>query len=171
MLVRRGAWEDFRDDFARTLKRIRRLSATVESEAEFSRMKREREKYDEVLGLMEKFKETKLKEDEPKRHQNIPSTLNPRFWAGKTPWTLSKKRYLRSKNPINLELLHSTGWEALERPRLLYNTPIAIENCMRPFFRSLLTMSSIWDKVFARFRNCLGYPKLSRKCKTRKGVC
>jgi hypothetical protein len=81
VLLRRSAWEDFRDDFARTLKRIRRLSTAVENEADFARMKCDRGKYDEVLGLMEKFKETKLQNDGPKRYQNIPSTLNPRFWG------------------------------------------------------------------------------------------
>ncbi|KAF2177994.1 TPR-like protein [Zopfia rhizophila CBS 207.26] len=81
VLLRRGAWEDFRDDFARTLRRIRRLSATVESEADFARMKRDRGKYDEVLGLIEKFKGTELKEDAPKRYHYVPSTLSPRFWG------------------------------------------------------------------------------------------
>ncbi|KAF2124109.1 TPR-like protein [Dothidotthia symphoricarpi CBS 119687] len=81
VLLRRGAWEDFRDDFARTLRRVRRLSATVESEADFARMERDRGKYDEVLGLMEKLKETKLQEHEQKRYHYIPSTLSPRFWG------------------------------------------------------------------------------------------
>jgi hypothetical protein len=81
VLLRRGAWEEFRDDFARTLRRIRRLSATVESEADFSRMSRDRAKYEEVLELMEKFKEPKLHDDVSKRHHYIPSTLSPRFWG------------------------------------------------------------------------------------------
>jgi hypothetical protein len=81
VLLRRGAWENFRDDFARTLRRIRRLSGTVESEAEFARMRRDQGKYEEVLGLVEKFKDTKLKEDESKRHHYLPSTLSSRFWG------------------------------------------------------------------------------------------
>jgi len=44
-------------------------------------MKRERGKYDEVLGLVEKFKETRLEKDEPKRYRYVPSTLSPRFWG------------------------------------------------------------------------------------------
>lgn len=74
ILLRRGAWEEFRDDFARTLKRIRRLSATVESEADFARMKRDRGTYDDVLGLIEKFKETQIRGYEPKRYQNMSRT-------------------------------------------------------------------------------------------------
>ena len=44
-------------------------------------MKRERGKYDEVLGLVEKFKETRLEKDEPKRYRYVLSTLSPRFWG------------------------------------------------------------------------------------------
>ncbi len=93
-LLQRGAWEEFRDDFARTLKRIRRLSTTVESEADYARMKCDRKKYDEVLGLMEKFKEAKLQEDAPKRYKNIPSTLNPRFWGRKDVLTSLREALL-----------------------------------------------------------------------------
>jgi hypothetical protein len=83
VLLRRAAWEDFRDDFARTLRRIRRLSAMVESEVDFARMKHDSLKYSEVLGLLEKIKETKLQDDESesKGCQHIPATLSPRFWG------------------------------------------------------------------------------------------
>ena len=81
VLLRRDAWEDFRSDFARTLRRIRRLSSTVESEAESARMKHDREKYDEVLHLMETFKGTRLKEEEPVHYHYILSEPSPRFWG------------------------------------------------------------------------------------------
>ncbi|KAF2791049.1 TPR-like protein [Melanomma pulvis-pyrius CBS 109.77] len=81
VFLRRDAWKDFSDDFARTLRRIRRLSATVESEADFTRMKRDRGKYDEVLGLMEQLKETRIKDAETSRHFHVPTTLSPRFWG------------------------------------------------------------------------------------------
>jgi hypothetical protein len=81
VLLRRDAWGDFRDDFARTLRRIRRFSAVVESEADFARMKRDRGKYDEVLELMEKMKENKIREEEVKRYRYVPSSLSPRFWG------------------------------------------------------------------------------------------
>ncbi|KAF2280328.1 uncharacterized protein EI97DRAFT_447867 [Westerdykella ornata] len=81
VLMRRGAWEECRDDFARTLRRLRRLSATVEREVEFARMKDNRRKYDEVMGLIEKFKETRVNANEPKRYHYIPSMLSPRFWG------------------------------------------------------------------------------------------
>ncbi|KAF2678546.1 TPR-like protein [Lentithecium fluviatile CBS 122367] len=67
VLLRRDAWKEFSEDFARTLRRIRRLSTTVESEADFVRMKRDRGKYDEVLGLMEKLRESNIGADEAER--------------------------------------------------------------------------------------------------------
>ncbi|KAF1975755.1 hypothetical protein BU23DRAFT_438509, partial [Bimuria novae-zelandiae CBS 107.79] len=61
--------------------RIRRMSATIESEADFARMKGDRGKYDDVLGLMEKMKETKLRDEEAKQYRHVPSFLSPRFWG------------------------------------------------------------------------------------------
>ncbi|KAF2270743.1 hypothetical protein CC78DRAFT_564062 [Lojkania enalia] len=81
VLLRRDAWAEFSDDFSRTLRRIRRLSAAVETEVDFARMKRDRGKYDEVIGLMEKFRETRIQEDVVNRYHYIPSTLSPRFWG------------------------------------------------------------------------------------------
>lgn len=81
VLLRRDAWKDFRDDFSRTIRRIRGLSSTVETAAESARMKREKAKYDEVLDLMETFKGTKVKEDEVAHHYHLPSDLSPRFWG------------------------------------------------------------------------------------------
>ncbi|KAF2034858.1 hypothetical protein EK21DRAFT_97087 [Setomelanomma holmii] len=81
VLLCRDAWEDFRDDFARTLRRIRRLSATVENEADFARMRQEPEKYDKILDLIENLKDTKVNETEMKPKFHVPSTLSPRFWG------------------------------------------------------------------------------------------
>jgi hypothetical protein len=81
VLLRRNDWEEFRSDFARTLLRIRRLSSIVESEAESARMKHEREKYNEVLHMMETFKGARLKEEEVVHYHYIPSELSPRFWG------------------------------------------------------------------------------------------
>jgi hypothetical protein len=84
ILLRRDAWEEFRNDFARTGRRIKRLSATVESEAESARMKHDRAKYSEVLELMEFLREVNLVKsrgnEEPMCHY-IPSELSPRFWG------------------------------------------------------------------------------------------
>lgn len=81
VFLRRDAWEEFRNDFSRTIRRIRRLSSTVEMEAESIRMRREGPKYDEVLNLMKALKETKIKDDEVVHYHYIPSELSPRFWG------------------------------------------------------------------------------------------
>jgi hypothetical protein len=39
VLVRRGAWDGFQKDFGRTIQRIKRMSSTVEREADLSRMR------------------------------------------------------------------------------------------------------------------------------------
>lgn len=120
VLLRRDAWDDFRDDFARTLRRVRRLPAAVESEADFARMKRDRGEYDEVLGLMEKMNETKLREEEAKRYRHIPSSLSPRFWGREDVLNAIEKALSPKQKSRQL----GSGW--------------------------LLIMCSIWAKVFGK---------------------
>ncbi|ORX98178.1 hypothetical protein BCR34DRAFT_607010 [Clohesyomyces aquaticus] len=81
VMLRRDAWKEFRNDFERTGRRIRHLSATVEREAESARMKHDRGKYDEVLDLMENLKATKIKGDEDSKYYHVPSEVSPRFWG------------------------------------------------------------------------------------------
>jgi hypothetical protein len=81
VFLRRDAWEEFRNDFSRTIRRIRRLSSTVEMEAESVRMRHDRSKYSEVLDLMETLKETKIRDNEAIHYHYIPSDLSPRFWG------------------------------------------------------------------------------------------
>ncbi|KAF2477128.1 TPR-like protein [Lindgomyces ingoldianus] len=83
VLLRRNAWQDFRNDFSRTVRRIRRLSATVEREAESARMMHlnDRGKYDDVLSLMETLKEAKIRQVEAAQYYYIPSEASPRFWG------------------------------------------------------------------------------------------
>lgn len=61
LLLRRDAWGTFETDFSRTVRRIRRLSSTVESEAEAARMRHDRTKYGEVLEMMESLKDMRLR--------------------------------------------------------------------------------------------------------------
>lgn len=81
VFLRRDAWEEFRNDFSRTIRRIRRLSSTVEMEAESVRRRNDRSMYNEVLGLMETMRETKIKTDELIHYHHIPSELSSRFWG------------------------------------------------------------------------------------------
>ncbi|KAJ9648289.1 hypothetical protein H2199_001142 [Coniosporium tulheliwenetii] len=59
VLLRRGAWEDFRKDFGQTVRRIKRMSSAVESEADLARMKIDEFKYKEVLDLMNGLKKAR----------------------------------------------------------------------------------------------------------------
>lgn len=80
-LLRRGAWEGFRTDFGRTVRRIKRMSSKVESEADLARMRMDEAKYKEVLNLMEGLKKSKIHDKETVRYYHIPFQLNSRFWG------------------------------------------------------------------------------------------
>jgi hypothetical protein len=81
VFLRRDAWGEFRNDFSRTVRRIRRLSSTVEMEAESTRMRQERAKYHEVLDVMETLKEAKIRNNDAIHYHHIPSELSPKFWG------------------------------------------------------------------------------------------
>lgn len=81
VLLRQGAWEKFQLDFGRTIRRIKTMSAIVESEADLARMRVEDVKYKEVLELMDDLKKTKIHDEDAIRCHHIPSELNSRFWG------------------------------------------------------------------------------------------
>lgn len=81
VLLRRGAWEEFHKDFGRTVLRIKRLSSTVEREADLARMRTDENRYKEVLDIMENLKESKIRDTEARQCHFIPSELNLRFWG------------------------------------------------------------------------------------------
>lgn len=80
MISLRQSWSDFSRDFSRTVQRIKRLSATIESEVELARMRFDTQKYDQVLTLMASF-HTQRQETLPRKSYYIPFTENPRFWG------------------------------------------------------------------------------------------
>lgn len=80
-LLRRDAWDGFRKDFGLTVHRIKRLSSTVETEADFARMQQDKLAYKEVLNLFEGLKDSKLQKDEAMHCYHIPLELSPRFWG------------------------------------------------------------------------------------------
>ncbi|KAF2234366.1 TPR-like protein [Viridothelium virens] len=82
-LLRRGAWEEFRTDFGRTVRRIKRLSSAVEAEADIARMRTEKAKYKEVLDLMDDLRVQKTGGGAVTRCHYIPFELNPRFCGRK----------------------------------------------------------------------------------------
>ncbi|RHZ46901.1 uncharacterized protein CDV56_103201 [Aspergillus thermomutatus] len=76
----RNSWPELRGDFNRTIQRIRRLSSTVESEVELTRMRRDNQKYHEILELMSTI-HTQKSEPEKKRYYYLPFSENSRFWG------------------------------------------------------------------------------------------
>lgn len=81
VLLRRGAWEEFRTDFSHTIRRIKKQSSIVESEADLARMRNGDVKYQEVLELLEDLKKSKIPEQDDIRCYRLPSELNTRFWG------------------------------------------------------------------------------------------
>ncbi|RHZ68953.1 hypothetical protein CDV55_102531 [Aspergillus turcosus] len=78
--VVRNSWPELRGDFNRTIQRIRRLSSTVESEVELTRMRRDNQKYHEVLELMSSLR-AQTPAYEKKKYYYLPFNENPRFWG------------------------------------------------------------------------------------------
>ncbi|PLB46258.1 TPR-like protein [Aspergillus steynii IBT 23096] len=80
MVLLRNSWSEFSGDFSKTVQRIKRLSATIESEVELRRMRLDNEKYHEVLNLMATFHTKRTEPTATIRHY-IPFSESPRFWG------------------------------------------------------------------------------------------
>ncbi|KIW65774.1 hypothetical protein PV04_08001 [Phialophora macrospora] len=82
ILLRRHCWNDFESDFGQTVKRIRRMSSAVESEADLARMRLESAKYREVLDLMKDFKEGNHDDDQDiTQCYHVPQSACSQFWG------------------------------------------------------------------------------------------
>jgi NB-ARC domain len=81
--LRRTAWKNFQGDFERTVKRLKRMSAAVEKEADFARMKVDDYKYGEVLQLLKNLKDNKITDDSAVQCYHIPlsSSTSSRFYG------------------------------------------------------------------------------------------
>lgn len=79
LILRKKAWQGFRSDFSRTLMRVKRMSSSIESEADMLRMRKDKSQYEEVLELLNTMKVDKEKEQQHIRFRSIPFPLNPRF--------------------------------------------------------------------------------------------
>jgi NB-ARC domain len=81
-LLVQNAWADLRGDFGQTLRRIKRMSAAVESEADQARMRKERNKYAEVLDVLKALQDSKISGDTatPQCYL-VPYQPNTRFWG------------------------------------------------------------------------------------------
>lgn len=79
LVLRKNAWQTFRNDFSRTILRIKRMSSTVESEADLARMSKDDTQYKEVLELLNAMKMNKPDSTRRLRYNNIPFAANNRF--------------------------------------------------------------------------------------------
>jgi DNA replication protein DnaC len=75
-LLRKG-WPQLSSDFQRTIKRLKRLSKIVETEAEAARMRLEGERNTEVLSVMKAFRENPKKDVLPCYY--LPLCLNEKL--------------------------------------------------------------------------------------------
>jgi flagellar biosynthesis GTPase FlhF len=71
-----------RGDFGQTLRRIKRMAAAVESEADQARMRKERDKYTEILDVLKALQDSKIS-DNPATPQCylVPHQPNLCFWG------------------------------------------------------------------------------------------
>ena len=78
--VRRTAWADLHGDFERTVRRLKRMSAVVESEADLAKM-RMNEKYSEVLQLLKDLKVGQSNGGAIGPFYHIPASMCAHFWG------------------------------------------------------------------------------------------
>lgn len=79
-ILRKAEWHSFKNDFSRTILRIRRMTPAVETEADMARMAKDELNYKEVLDLMNAMKVGKGPGGDAKvRYNNIPHPMNTKF--------------------------------------------------------------------------------------------
>jgi ATP-dependent Clp protease ATP-binding subunit ClpA len=79
LVLRKNAWENFKNDFSRTTMRMKRMSSLVENEADSARMRKDETQYKEVLALLQSMK-VETNEDVPMRgYNNMPFIANNKF--------------------------------------------------------------------------------------------
>jgi hypothetical protein len=81
-LLVQNALADLQGDFSQTFRRIKSMAAAVESEADQARMRREKDKYTEVLDVLKVLKDSKVSDNTaiPQCYL-VPHQPNPRFWG------------------------------------------------------------------------------------------
>ncbi|KAI0113624.1 P-loop containing nucleoside triphosphate hydrolase protein [Nemania sp. FL0031] len=77
--LRKNEWQSCRDDLSITIKRIKRISSVIESEADIARMRKDEGRYKEILELLNEMKMNELSNNEKLRYNNIPFSSNPKF--------------------------------------------------------------------------------------------
>lgn len=79
LVLRKNAWQTFRNDFSRTIMRIKRMSSMVEGEADMIRMQQDKSRYQEVLELLSVMKLDKVNSQQRFLYNNIPFPASTKF--------------------------------------------------------------------------------------------
>ncbi|KJZ74929.1 hypothetical protein HIM_05660 [Hirsutella minnesotensis 3608] len=79
LVLRKNAWQTFRNDFSRTIMRIKRMSSAVESEVDLARMRKDETQYKEVLELLNGMKMSNTDGTKQICYNNIPFAANTKF--------------------------------------------------------------------------------------------
>jgi len=79
LVLRKNAWQTFRNDFSRTMMRIKHMSLSIEREAEMARMRKDEGRFVEVLQLLNTMKLAKENSTQTIRFNNIPFPANAKF--------------------------------------------------------------------------------------------
>lgn len=116
--LQKKAWSDFQVDFSRTLKRIRRMSSKIKSEADIARMSMDKGRYQEVLDLVHDFKESKLA-DKISSHKVslVPHDPDPRFSGREEALEAVRRPLIQPNKAALLEHLLYMGWGELAKRR------------------------------------------------------
>jgi hypothetical protein len=81
VLLQKTEWAGFHIDFSRTIQRIKRISNSVETEADLARMRVQESKYKEVLELMESLSASKQVTKDVLQFRHLPSLINHQCWC------------------------------------------------------------------------------------------
>lgn len=133
--MRRQGWANFQNDFSRTLKRIRRMSSTVKSEADLARMRLNTYKYQEVLDLVKDFKESKISDDaNVVRCYTVPVNPSPRVWSRDEAMKAVSAAFQKDENPGSLKTFALYGMGEVGKPKSPYNMRMKIgRNLMQSY--------------------------------------
>lgn len=123
-LLRRNACNECQGDFSRTIKRIKRLSAAVETEADLARMRSEKDKYLEVLEVVKDLKRTNLAQEESSRHWYVPRSQTKYFSGREEEVESLRFSLLRDKEEYDCKIsaVHGMGGVGKTQVALNYAT-------------------------------------------------
>ncbi|RKK17490.1 hypothetical protein BFJ66_g1037 [Fusarium oxysporum f. sp. cepae] len=125
LVLRKNAWQAFRNDFSRTNMRIKRMSSTVESEADMARMRKDETQYKEVLELLHAMKMKNTDDAKRVLYNNIPFAPNTKFSGREDVLDAIGKSLVQQTTPSTLKSIALFGMGGVGK------TQIAIQYAYR----------------------------------------